>query len=446
MEYEDNRRNRSFVTTILLKLISLLLFLLVLIILFPTKRSLNPLYQSVFRDNLNSMKEAAESYYTVNRLPNKVGESTKMTLQEMLNKQLLIPFVDKNNKTCNVTTSYVEVTKTEDDYELVINLVCDEEEATIIDYLGCHDTCTATTCNKTEEPEETEKEEVIEYQFVKTTSQKKLIGYECSAGTLKGSVCEITKENESVLMGIPSYTDKVITTNATCETIKPTETTITKKYCNGVETTSDTCTTATTKNTAVTGTTYSSWVYKETTKSTTPLTTYTNTTKKMVSNGSGYERECDTCARVYYYYYIIYTRTASNTYTTTYTCPTGYTKVDNSTCSKASTTETITKKYCNGVETTSDICSTTCTCPTGYTKDTNDQTKCNKTTTIISGYTCPTGYKLTSDSKCSKTVTTTTTEKATPKYKTVTAQQYTWSRSKTLSGWTATGKTRTVTK
>ena len=59
-------------------------------------------------------------------------------------------------------------------------------------------------------------------------------------------------------------------------------------------------------------------------------------------------------------------------------------------------------------------------------------------------YSCRTGYTLVGDS-CYKFSTTTKTMDAEIIYKTTSTKAYKWSRSKTLSGWTFTGKTRTVT-
>ena len=59
-------------------------------------------------------------------------------------------------------------------------------------------------------------------------------------------------------------------------------------------------------------------------------------------------------------------------------------------------------------------------------------------------YSCRTGYTKVGDS-CYKFSTTTKIIDAEIIYKTTTTKVYKWSRSKTLSGWTFTGKTRTVT-
>ena len=52
--------------------------------------------ESVFNNNLRTIKDAAVSYYTNERLPQKVGETKKITLKEMQEEKLVISTVDSN--------------------------------------------------------------------------------------------------------------------------------------------------------------------------------------------------------------------------------------------------------------------------------------------------------------------------------------------------------------
>ena len=127
-----NERNESFsIKDIILQLLFVVLFVLVLIWLFPTRGAmekklegvkvdadlsglesqLEVLTNRIFAENINTMKEAAISYYTTDRLPKKVGESKELTLKEMINEKLIIEFKDSKNKSCDMTESYVKITK-----------------------------------------------------------------------------------------------------------------------------------------------------------------------------------------------------------------------------------------------------------------------------------------------------------------------------------------------
>lgn len=155
--YEENRTG-FILKDILLQIILVVIFVFLLLWLFPTKgyvnnkidNSLNPVYQELFNSHLNSMKEAAQSYYTTSRLPKKVGDKVSITLGEMLDKKLISTFVDSNNKQCNLNASYVEITKMDDEYMMKVNLSCSDKSDYIIVYLGCYDYCENGLCEKEE--------------------------------------------------------------------------------------------------------------------------------------------------------------------------------------------------------------------------------------------------------------------------------------------------------
>ena len=64
----------------------------------------SPLVNQIFYNNIERMKDAAESYFTLERLPQKEGDKITLTLEEMINKNLVLPLTDKNNNTAlNVT-------------------------------------------------------------------------------------------------------------------------------------------------------------------------------------------------------------------------------------------------------------------------------------------------------------------------------------------------------
>ena len=105
---------------IIVKIVLIILFILLLLWIIPNPQ-IDTFYDRVFNENIQTMKEAARNYYTVDRLPKNIGESTSITLQEMINSKMVLPFVDKDNNTCNTTNSFVQVTKTgENEYVLKV--------------------------------------------------------------------------------------------------------------------------------------------------------------------------------------------------------------------------------------------------------------------------------------------------------------------------------------
>ena len=170
---------------LIVKVIFFVIFILILMWLFPKVPNMTAFYSNVFRENISYMQDAAKSYYTNERLPKNVGDMAEMTLQDMIDKNLIIPFVDKDGNPCDTYESYVQVTKENtEEYSLKINLVCDTESSYIIEPLGCYDYCESGKCDA-EEVAQT----AIEYQFRQAYTTNKTT-YTCPSGyTLSGTTC-----------------------------------------------------------------------------------------------------------------------------------------------------------------------------------------------------------------------------------------------------------------
>ena len=430
---------------LIVKVIFFVIFILILMWLFPKVPNMTAFYSNVFRENISYMQDAAKSYYTNERLPKNVGDMAEMTLQDMIDKNLIIPFVDKDGNPCDTYESYVQVTKeSTEEYSLKVNLVCDTESSYIIEPLGCYDYCESGKC---EIPEESET--AIEYQFRQayTTDKTK---YVCPTGyTLSGTTCyknladskiEATANYKTIDVVVdalknttgsyPVYADPIVDADSsyTCP--------------SGYDRDGDKCyksISATAESETVSYTCPSGYT-KNGTKC-----TKTETISATVSGGqttytcpSGYRKNGTKCTK---------TETISATVSggqTTYTCPSGYrkngTKCTKTTTTTTSATKTTDKVYkygtfqsapsgyicststqyvctsssnCPGYITVYTSCyknQTTYTCPSGYTKS---GTKCTKSTTSTinatantsaTTYTCPSGYTQ-SGSICQRTQT-----------------------------------------
>ena len=109
---------------------------------------LDALTSQIFADNIARMRDAAITYFTADRLPTVVGESKELTLGEMIDKKLIVPLIDKNNKEVDRTESYVRITKENDEYILKVNLKDSEKEDYILVHLGCYSYCDSYICQK----------------------------------------------------------------------------------------------------------------------------------------------------------------------------------------------------------------------------------------------------------------------------------------------------------
>lgn len=433
---------------LLIKLIFVVVFILLLIWLFKINTpNMKPFYSNQFRENIKYMQDAAESYYTNERLPKNLGDSAEISLRDMINKNLILPFVDEDGNSCDLDASYVEVTKNQNDYTLKTTLVCPKEKNTVVKTLGCYNYC--EDCNKDEV------KKVTEYQFKKEASkttysltcpnggnlkdgtcslyektsykaaEKTTTGeYYCpNGGTLNGKICVISKEtsykpytsttngyytcpagytlNGSKCYKTSSSTDTVnATAISTCPsgyTLSGSKCTKTIAYTDRADfITSYTCPSGYTlsgskcyKTTYTSGYTYNASYYK-----------YGYTSPKSGSNyvfiSQGYGYACSNKASCptygYYYYY------------NTYYCPNG---------------GTISGKTCTveGTSSTSTVNATVHTdCPSGYTSNGSYCTRTSSYTDTKNAdvsYSCPKGYVSNGNGTCSKVINNTETRNAT---------------------------------
>lgn len=71
-----------------------------------------------FQDNLNTMVSVAQNYYTQNDL-----NQDTITLEEMIDKKMVLEFVDENGKTCDTKNSYAKL----DNNKIIVHLTCSKQ-------------------------------------------------------------------------------------------------------------------------------------------------------------------------------------------------------------------------------------------------------------------------------------------------------------------------------
>src|SRR5574344_798741 len=193
--YSNERGSRFNFLDLFVKIIFAAIFIFILVWLFPKVPNMTPFYSNVFRENISYMQEAGESYFTDDKMPKEIGDEVKITLAELFNKKLVLPFVDKDGNSCNQYESFVSITKNEDEsYSLKTNLVCNEESDYLIKILGCHNYCKDNNCSKT-----CHKEQIVQYQFKKAIT-KTITTYSCPSGYTKdGNYCykSVLKDTKS---------------------------------------------------------------------------------------------------------------------------------------------------------------------------------------------------------------------------------------------------------
>lgn len=146
--YEE-RRNSFTLRDIILQILLIVLLVLIMVWLFPTKNYLKQQNvvenDKLYTDYITSMTEAAKDYYTIAKVPTKTGDSVKMTLGEMIEEKLVLEI--GGNAVCDSKESYVEVTKMDTDYQLRVELSCEKYHDYVIVTIGCKDFC--SNCDQT---------------------------------------------------------------------------------------------------------------------------------------------------------------------------------------------------------------------------------------------------------------------------------------------------------
>lgn len=407
---EENRRISW--SDLFIKVILVIIFILFTVWLLSLSNkdlsnSLNVLTDNIFSENIEKMKNVGKEYFTIERLPKKVGEVKTLTLEEMYEKKLILEVKDKYGNLCDKEDSYISIEKFDNEYQMKVNLECGAEEDHIIVIMGCYDYCDTDIC----ELKDTVKQ--IEYEYKKSTG-----GYWTDYGKWsewsKVSVSktdyrqvETKKVNEKY-----SY-DKVIT-EMVYEKLESTCPEGYKKTSDGTK-----CYKENSKQEYadpvcgnVSGYTYTgrngfTCNYSKTITSSDYTLSYvtTKTGSSVPKDTSKYDYkqidadyvyDCDnSCAFKWVYTYKVYKKNYGTTTVTTTknaSCPTGYIN-QNGTCTKTNN-ESIIKDA---------------VCPTGYTKSGNS---CSKN---VSGVDykdlvkiCPKDYNKTEDgTKCFKEVNST---------------------------------------
>ena len=318
-------------------------------------------YSEIFIDNYRYFHDTAKEYYLISELPEN-GKTLKFTLQELINRQLIIPFSYTNKDNCDTEASYVSVKNDNGKYTMTTTLVCGNEVATTKEELGCNQLCNGTSCETTE----------IEYQF-KQPYETTETTYTCPSGYTKTG----SGENTKCVKTDKDTINASKTTTYTC----PKGYTKTGSGENTKCVTDNAKTISATKNVSYTCPSgYKKSGSGENTKCYKYSEDKVNADYKYTySCPSGYTKNGTSC-----------TKTISATANTTYSCPSDYTK-NGTKCSK---TETINA-----------TANTTYSCPSGYTKN---GSKCSKTETVSASsnttYSCPSGYTKNGTS-CTKTTT-----------------------------------------
>ncbi len=106
--------------------------IIIICLLYPKKDN-TMLTQQTYINNITLMKDAGFEYFSGSHLPKEIGDRERISLDEMLARNLLPEFLDEEGNSCNTTNSYIEATKTLDnEYEMSVYLSCNNKSDYIV--------------------------------------------------------------------------------------------------------------------------------------------------------------------------------------------------------------------------------------------------------------------------------------------------------------------------
>lgn len=130
--------------SLFIKIVIAFAFMLIIVWLVSKLINRNKL-SDTFKNNINNMETVAVKYFKDVDLPTKQGESIKVTLGEMIEKELIISVKTSEGGKCDTKNSYSKITRKKDNYEVETRLECGKEKNTITRKFSFKDCKNCTT-------------------------------------------------------------------------------------------------------------------------------------------------------------------------------------------------------------------------------------------------------------------------------------------------------------
>ena len=137
--------------SLFIKIIIIFIFVLIIIWLVSKIISRNKL-SDTFTNNINNMETVAVDYFKTIDLPLEKGQSIKITLDELIDKKLIVSVNQNGDNICNVNESYSKITRETKNYIVETTLICGKEKNTITKKFSLKDckNCNQSTTTKEE--------------------------------------------------------------------------------------------------------------------------------------------------------------------------------------------------------------------------------------------------------------------------------------------------------
>lgn len=128
-----------------------IIFIFVLIIIWLISKIVgNTKLSETFTNNINNMEKVSIEYFKIIDLPLKKGKKIKITLEELIEKELIVSESGESDSSCDAQKSYSEITREKDKYIVKTTLKCGKEKDTIKTNFSLKD---CKNCNQNKDAE-----------------------------------------------------------------------------------------------------------------------------------------------------------------------------------------------------------------------------------------------------------------------------------------------------
>ncbi len=121
-----------------IKVVIIFIFAIIIVWLISKIIGKNKLSET-FTNNINNMEKVSLEYFKTVDLPLDRGKSLKITLQELIDKELIVSVNASSNNTCDTKDSYSKITREKNNYVIETTLKCGKEKDTIKTTLSLED-------------------------------------------------------------------------------------------------------------------------------------------------------------------------------------------------------------------------------------------------------------------------------------------------------------------
>lgn len=165
---------------------------------------------STFTENIEKLRNAGEKYFTTNtdKLPKSEGNTTMVTLNELISAGDIDTLVDEEGKTCDGESSYVTAVLEGDKTKLKANLVCGSASSYSLVYMGENDEETKTNDSKTTSTSTSYSNTSSTSNSSKSSSNSNSCGSSCQTSTPSVNVSTNTSVSQNVSINTGSSSKK----------------------------------------------------------------------------------------------------------------------------------------------------------------------------------------------------------------------------------------------